>query len=162
MTLSNLTTLILAPADRAATYPLEGHRLCADAQLHLRAEILNDVWWRLPDAKAYETSVEKRAVQATERAAHWAATPDGDFALIWITAGNDFLFAMIGQDLVTLEPGTGACQVAGLPLDLAVVTRSGPDLGTDVQLVVGSWDPDDMGTLVIDVINLDELTAALS
>lgn len=162
MTLSNLTTLTLAPADLAAMYPLEGYLLSADAQLHLRAEIMNDVWWILPDAQAHTTSVEARAVRAMERAARWAATPDGDFALLWITAGDDFLFALIGEGLVTLEPGTGVCRVAGLPLDLTVVTRTGPALGTGEQLVIGSWNPDDMDSLVIDVINLAELTAALS
>lgn len=164
MTLCNLTTLTLAPADLKATYPLDstGFFLPADAQLHLRAEILNDVWLTLPDEQAYTSSVEERAVQAIERAAHWADGPDGHFALVWITAGDDLLFAMIGEGLVTLEPGTGVCRVAGLPLDLAVVTRSGPPLGTGEQLVIGSWNPDDMGALVLDVMSLDELTAALS
>lgn len=164
MTLCNLTTLTLAPADLKATYPLDstGFFLPADAHLHLRAEIMNDVWLTVPDAQAYTSSVEDRAVQAIERAAHWADGPDGHFALVWITAGDDLLFAMIGAGLVTLEPGAGVCRVAGLPLDLTVVTRSGPALGTGEHLVVGSWNPDDMGTLVIDVINLAELTAALS
>lgn len=164
MTLSSHTTLTLAPADLKAKYPLDstGFFLPADAQLHLRAEIMNDVWLTLPDEQAYTSSVEGRAVQAIERAAHWADGPDGHFALVWITAGDDLLFAMIGEGLVTLEPDTGVCRVAGLPLDLAVVTRSGPAVGTGEQLVVGSWNPDDMSALVLDVMSLDELIAALS
>lgn len=140
MTLSAHTTLTLAPADPADFYTLqpEGHLLPAGAYMHLRAEILNDVWWAVPDAQASKTSVEECAVQAVERAAHWAATSEGRFALMWITAGDDLLFAMIGESLVTIEPGTGVCRVAGLPQELAVVTRCGPDLGTGTQLVIGA------------------------
>lgn len=161
MTLSNLTTLTLAPADLAATYPLEGFRLSADAHLHILGETLNDAWWAALDAAPQTTSVEHRAVQAVERAVRWTDTSDGNFALTWIAGGDEVLFAMIGENLVTLEPDSGVCRLAGLPMDLAVLSRTGPNLGTGTQFIVGSWGSDISDTLVIDVVDLKELRDAL-
>lgn len=159
-----VTTLKLKPADPDAMFTLLNGELIVSAGdfLFLSAENMNDVWEAAFDPTSRPTCVDPAAVQAVERAARWAETSAGNFAMAWLTGGEEYLFVMIGEGLVTGSPEGGTVRLTGIPMDLRNEGDPLPASRLGPQVVVGSWEPEAPDVLFVDLVDLEEMTEMLS
>ena len=120
------------------------------------------MWEASFDPTSRPTCVDPAAVQAIERAARWAETSAGSFAMAWLTGGEEYLFVMIGEGLVTGSPVGGTVRLTGIPMDLRNEGNPLPAFRPGPQVVVGSWEAEWPDVLFVDLVDLEEMTEMLS